>query len=111
MEIKTSEQEITELEATRSIARTKVIEQKKLLNIQEQIFHRIKAVYDHAVKEYTDLDRKLALARTRKTITAIKPVKTYDLSKRTAEKAIKALEGLPKELREKILTDMMDELF
>ena len=111
MEIKTSEQEITELEAARSIARTKVIEQKKLLNIQEQIFHRIKAVYDHAVKEYTDLDRKLALARSRKTLSAPKPAKTYDMAKRTAEKAMKALNKLPKELRDKILTDMKEGLF
>ena len=111
MELKSSEQEITDLETARSLARTKVIEQKKLLNIQEQLFHRSKEVYDHAVKEYTSLDRQLALARSRKTLSAPKPAKTYDLAKRTAEKAIKALEGLPKELREKILTDMKDGLF
>lgn len=110
MEIKSLEQEIEKLETARTLARNKVIEQKKLLNIQEQLFHRAKGAYDYAVKEYTTLDRDLALAKSRQSMNVAKPVKTYNLAKRTAEKAIKALESLPKELREKILTDMKDGL-
>lgn len=111
MELKSTEQEIIDLETARTLARSKVIEQKKLLNIQEQLFHRAKGAYDYAVKEYTNLDRELALAKSRQSMKAIKPAKTYDLSKRTAEKAMKALESLPKELREKILNDMKDGVF
>jgi hypothetical protein len=110
MEPESTEQEIARLTESFQTSRNQVIEKKRLLNIQEQIFYKAKREYDKEVKIYTSLDRELALTIAR-TKVVVKPVKTYDLAKRTMAKAIKAIESLPKELREKILSDMKDNLF
>jgi len=110
MQIETTEQEIARLEKAFQAVRAAVIEKKKLLNIQEQIWYKSKREYEEEVTEYTKLDREIALAKARTKIVS-KPAKTYDLAKRTADKAIKALASLPKELRDKILTDMKEGVF
>ena len=110
METENAEQEIERLEKAFTQVRAEVIEKKQLLNKQEQLFYVAKRDYEKEVKKYTSLDRELALAKNRIKV-VLKPVKTYDLAKRTADKAIKALASLPKELRDKILADMKEGVF
>ena len=110
MQPETSEQEIERLEKAFQASRKQVIEKKKVLNREEQIWHEVKRAYEDEIREYSRLDRELALAKARNS-KPLKLTKTYDLAKRTADKAIKALGSLPKELRDKILTDMKDGLF
>ena len=95
----------------RTQARKEVIKQKKMLDKFEQTYYLICRRHQSAVKEYMDLDREYALERLRieQLSQKKKPTSTpYDMAKRTYQKAIKALEGLPKELKEKILLDMKD---
>jgi len=110
MTTESTEQEIERLEKAFQVSRKKVIEKKKILNKQEQIWYTVKSAYEYEVKVYSQLDRELALAKARNS-KPLKPAKTYDLAKRTADKAIKALGRLPKEIRDKILTDMKDGVF
>lgn len=105
--------ELEQLKLDRKLARKRAIFLSKKLTPIKTAFYDTQAKYKDAVVEYNSLDKEYALAlfelkkRKRKT----KATKPYNVNKRNAAKALKALNALPKELRDKILADVKDGLF
>ena len=107
-------EELAELKLARSLARDSAIAISKRFKIIKTVYHITQADYDNKIREYTRLDRDYAFAlhdKESKKLKLTKSGKAYDPAKRAAQKALKALESLPEEMRAKIIADAQNGLF
>ena len=106
---------LNRLNEKKQLLRSLVIKQRRIVNLIEQVYFRSKKKHNSLVKEYMSLDREYALEKYRLETQEMKNKEKdkpkYNCAKKTLEKALKALERLPKELRERILLDMKDDVF
>jgi len=108
-------EEIEQLKQQRELARVKAIQSSKKFKIIKKIFFITEADYDNKIRAYNKLDREYTFTlfdinqdKLKKLKSKTKP---YDSAKRTAAKALKALESLPEEMRKKIIEQAQNELF
>ena len=107
-------QELENLKKERKAAQIKAIQISKKFTIIKKVFYATDAEYQNTINKYNKLDREYAFALFDKKTAKLKKSKAgkpYDSAKRTAAKALKALESLPKEIREKIISQAQNGLF
>ena len=107
-------QELENLKKKRKAAQIKAIQVSKKFTIIKKVFYVIDTEYQNTINKYNKLDREYAFALFDKKTAKLKKSKAgkpYDSAKRTAAKALKALENLPKELRDKIINQAKEGLF
>jgi len=107
-------EEMNQLKINRHFARDKAIQRIKEFKKLKATFCEAEARYDDAIREYNRLDREYAFALEEEKRMKLKKsnlLKPYNTAKRTATKALKALESLPEEIRKKIIIDAQNGLF
>lgn len=103
---------LIQLAKERKIAREKAIKTSQILSIFKTKYYDAEASYKDAVTIYNSLDKEYTMAVfKRKQKTKVKSSKPYNASKRTAAKALKALESLPEELRARVIANAQKGLF
>ena len=109
-----SRSEIKDLVLKRKKAREKAIIISKELKTITTIYADTQAEYRDKMTLYNKLDKECAFALfdlKKQKARKLKKSTPYNAAKRTAAKSLKALESLPKELRDKIIADAQDGLF
>ena len=95
--------------------RKELIKQRRIVNLIEQVYFRSKEKHSSLVQEYQKLDREYALEKHRLDSKELRKSqnqkKAYNPAKRLLNKALKQLENLPPEMREKILKDLTQGAF
>ncbi len=109
----TSETELKRLKEVRAKTRLNATQISKRFKVVNRLYGKVNLDYDRQMAEYKKADRAYAFAihENEKRKRKPKETKPYDSTKKTAAKALKALESLPKELRDKIIADAQDGLF
>jgi phenylalanyl-tRNA synthetase beta subunit len=106
--------EIKDLVLKRKAAREAAIIISKKLKPITTLYADTQAEYKDKMTLYNKLDKECAFALfdfKKAKNKQLKKSTPYNAAKRTAAKALKALESLPKELRDKIIADAQDGLF
>jgi len=109
-----SNQAIKQLILKRKQTRSEAIKLSKKLKRVKTLCCDLEAEYSGVIREYNTLDREYAFelyTKKKAYKKAQAKAKPYDSAKRTAAKALKALESLPEEMRKKIISQAQNELF
>jgi hypothetical protein len=106
--------EIKDLVLKRKKAREEAIIISKKFKRITTLYADTQAEYKDKMALYNKLDKECAYALfdiKKQKMKKAKKSSPYNAAKRTAAKALKALESLPEELRKKIIADAQDGLF
>lgn len=107
-------EEIKQLKQKRKEAMFKAIQINKRFKIIKKVYFLTKSDYENKIAQYNKLDREYAFAlfdKEQKKLKKFKQTKPYNANKRTAAKALKALESLPEEMRKQIIKNAQEGLF
>lgn len=112
---KETSMKLEEIKDKRTQAQRKLIQMHKELKLASRALTEVEARYDDVARDYYKLDREYAMflhkANQDKILASKTQAKSTPTTKQIAIKALKALESLPKELRDQVMADAKERLF